>query len=222
MTSNENGFAFTFNGKLFIPREDAKDFYSKGTNSGKIHLTYKNWFINVFNGTTRSNYYVLFLAMKLRFKEFDYELKGNFQFPQFVLESPEYNEFIREFNLKNVKTPTDGKSKKNPSLSKNENATKNKCGDGYCKGNRICIEGKCVDPDDNVTFPQQNIGGCNGPGDCKGNRICNDGKCVEPEATNPRLIKGCIGPDDCKNGRVCKDGVCVDIDDGIFELTPTP
>jgi TPR repeat protein len=43
-----------------------------------------------------------------------------------------------------------------------------------CKGNRICVKGKCVAP-----------GGCSKDTDCPGDQVCNKHRCVAPTAKAP-------------------------------------
>jgi uncharacterized protein YfkK (UPF0435 family) len=121
MEVDEKGFSFKFNGKLMIPRDDAKEFFNRGTSSGKIHLTYKNWHINVVrvkqrqedkqqsipdtlieacSDTVRENCYIYFTEFKLRFKDADYQLSGSCNYPSFIEKSSEYANFLKELDDK--------------------------------------------------------------------------------------------------------------------------
>jgi len=97
---NETGFKFSFNGKLYIPRDEAKEFYSKGTKSGKIILTYKNWLISIPKDTVKQNFYVYFTAFQLKFKDINYELRGECAYPDFIENSKEYANFKKTLDEK--------------------------------------------------------------------------------------------------------------------------
>ncbi|HEX2959892.1 MAG TPA: PEGA domain-containing protein, partial [Chitinispirillaceae bacterium] len=93
LSVDEEGFAFSFTGKLFIPRDQAKEFYSKGTKSGKILLIYKNWQIALTRDSVKQNYYVYYSDFKLKFKDINYDLKGTWVYPAFIENSIEYSKF---------------------------------------------------------------------------------------------------------------------------------
>jgi hypothetical protein len=103
MRIDEKGFAFTFKGSLFIPRDEAKDFYAKGTGSGKIVLIYKNWQINIQRDTVKESYFVYYTAFKLRFKDINYELRGTCGYPDYIENSPEYVKFTQALDQKREK-----------------------------------------------------------------------------------------------------------------------
>lgn len=94
MSVNEKGFYFNFKGKLYIPRDEARDFFAKGTGSGKIILTYKNWQISIPNDSITESYYIYYTAFNLRFKEVNYELRGKWAFPDFIEKSSEYADYL--------------------------------------------------------------------------------------------------------------------------------
>lgn len=103
MSVDEKGFNYSFNGRLYIPRDEAKEFHSKGTSSGKILLTYKNWQITIprqdtLQDTVKESYYVYDIALKLKFKEVNYDLKGICTYPAFITNSLEYAEFRKALN----------------------------------------------------------------------------------------------------------------------------
>jgi len=100
MTVTEKGFVFSFGGKLYIPREEAKEFYAKGTGSGKIILIYKNWFITIPRDSIKENHYVYFTGLKLKFKDVDYDLRGTCSYPDYVENSNEYAQFIKALDIK--------------------------------------------------------------------------------------------------------------------------
>lgn len=101
LTVDDQDFAFDFTGRLFIPREQAKEFYSKGTGSGKILLIYKNWQITLARDTVKQNYYVYFKEFKLKFKDVNYDLKGIWSYPSFIENSIEYSKFKSALDKKN-------------------------------------------------------------------------------------------------------------------------
>ncbi len=103
MSVAEKGFVFSFGGKLYIPREEAKEFYAKGTGSGKIILIYKNWFITIPRDSIKENYYVYFTGLKLKFKNIDYDLRGTFSYPDYIEKSNEYAQFIKDLDKKREK-----------------------------------------------------------------------------------------------------------------------
>lgn len=119
MKVNEKGFVFTFRGKLIIPRDEAREFYNKGTSSGKVILAYKNWHISLNrprrqglereNDSTKTahsvkeNFYVYLSDFKLKFKDVDYDLEGEGVFPDFIRNSLEYHDFLSEVDEKREK-----------------------------------------------------------------------------------------------------------------------
>jgi len=54
--------------------------------------------------------------------------------------------------------------------------------DTECKRDRVCENGRCVDPPASPPAVQPVTGGCTSNADCKGGRVCNNGVCVQPSA----------------------------------------
>jgi uncharacterized membrane protein len=56
--------------------------------------------------------------------------------------------------------------------------------DTDCKGERVCVDGKCVDRDVPIILKLPE-GGCVRDTDCKGERVCVEGQCQEPATSRP-------------------------------------
>ena len=77
-----------------------------------------------------------------------------------------------------------------------------------CKGNRICRNGECVDPEPAPQAVSQQVSGCTKDTYCKSDRICRNGKCVSPNTDVVTQAGSCSEDGDCGSGYRYEGGIC--------------
>jgi formylglycine-generating enzyme required for sulfatase activity len=99
VTVKEGNFDFTYTGKVMIPLSVAPDFKQK-LGEGRLSLSYKNKTVVVLLDGNRVKRFYEFTDIRLRFKDKEYVLNGEFVLPGYVTSSKEYREYQAEMATK--------------------------------------------------------------------------------------------------------------------------
>ncbi len=93
-----------------------------------------------------------------------------------------------------------------PQACKVEEADNDGCSDDNdCKGDRVCDDGECVDPDEASSSRCDAVGDACGPDSC-----CGDAVCVQYSGDQSFTV--CEAP--CVDGSQCPSGCCLPVGDG--------